>query len=265
MVSFRLLKPSITTTFIVLLMALQISACSTEEQVKKVSDITTSDTTNTSADTGGTGGTGDTGGTGGTGANQAALITGTDNGSITEDNDPDRDNLLEVIGKLNVTDADAGEETFIASTQLGIYGNLTINTAGNWSYAASNNQAAVQNLTNNDSLQDNLTVSSIDGTTHTVVITIIGADDPVADVSLSWVAPSEREDNTGLDLSEIAGYKIYYGPAQGNYSSSVDINDSSAEGYTFRNFSAGRYYFVVTTFDTEGRESQYSSEVTIVI
>ena len=84
-----------------------------------------------------------------------------------------------------------------------------------------------------------------------------------ANINLSWVAPAEREDNTPISLSEIAGYKIYYGSTLGQYSNSVTINDGSATGHTFQNFTAETYYFVVTTLDTEGRESQFSTEITI--
>ena len=86
-----------------------------------------------------------------------------------------------------------------------------------------------------------------------------------ADVALSWVAPAEREDSTSISLSEIAGYKVYYGTTQDQYLNSVLINDGSAVGHIFNGFPAGTYYFTVTTLDTEGRESQYSTEVTIVI
>ena len=86
-----------------------------------------------------------------------------------------------------------------------------------------------------------------------------------ADITLSWVAPAEREDNSALSLSAIAGYKVYYGTTQGQYSDSIAINDSTAVAYTFNGLPAGTYYFVVTTIDTEGRESQYSSVVTIII
>jgi hypothetical protein len=87
----------------------------------------------------------------------------------------------------------------------------------------------------------------------------------VADVNLSWVAPAEREDNSALSLSEIAGYKIYYGTAQGQYPSNVDINDGSADSYTITSLSTGTYYFVLTTYDTQGRESRYSSEIKKII
>jgi hypothetical protein len=79
------------------------------------------------------------------------------------------------------------------------------------------------------------------------------------------VAPSAREDDNPISLSEIAGYKIYYGTTQGNYNNSIDINDSSATGHTFKDLPAGTHYFVITTKDTEGRESQHSTVVQIAI
>jgi len=85
------------------------------------------------------------------------------------------------------------------------------------------------------------------------------------DINLSWAAPSQREDNEPISLSEIAGYKVYFGTARRNYTSNVNINDGTADGYTFNNLSAGTYYFALTTYDTAGRESQYSAEVKIIV
>lgn len=117
---------------------------------------------------------------------------------------------------------------------------------------------------------DNI-ISDDSDTAETVSDNII-ADDPgtentaaLTDISLSWAAPSEREDNEPISLSEIAGYKIYYGTIENDYPNSIDIDDGKAEAYTFTGFSTGTYYFVLTTFDTEGRESQYSPAVKIVI
>jgi len=85
-------------------------------------------------------------------------------------------------------------------------------------------------------------------------------------IKLSWVAPAEREDNSPISLSEIAGFKVYYGTTQGLYPNSVIINDGSAVGHTFTSLPMkGIYYFSVTTLDTEGRESQHSPEVVITI
>ncbi len=95
----------------------------------------------------------------------------------------------------------------------------------------------------------------------------IGTDksSTVADINLSWAAPSAREDNSSISLSEIAGYHVYYGKTQGQYSNNISINDGTTTGYTLANLPTGTYYFVLTTLDTEGRESQFSPEVVIVI
>lgn len=80
-------------------------------------------------------------------------------------------------------------------------------------------------------------------------------------VSLQWTAPVARADNMPLSPAEIAGYRVYYGPAEGDYRYSIDINDGTAEDLTLNNLPLGAYYFVVTTYDTGGRESAYSAVV----
>ncbi len=201
--------------------------------------------------------------------NQPAIISGTDSASVTEDVIPFVNGLLEVGGALNITDSDAGEAAFIVNTHNsnhGNYGQLVITAEGNWWYYADNNQTAIQNLATGATLTDSLTVSSVDGTTHTIVITITGVNETnnnTATVSLSWVAPSEREDNQPISLSEINGYKVYYGTTPGQYPNKVTINDGTAVGHTFTNFPKGTHYFVVTTLDTAGRESQYSTVTTV--
>lgn len=77
---------------------------------------------------------------------------------------------------------------------------------------------------------------------------------------IKWVAPSEREDKTGLSLSQIAGYRIYYGVESGVYTEQVGINDPSATEYAVEDIlmPSIKYFVVMTTIDTEGRESNWS-------
>ena len=82
-----------------------------------------------------------------------------------------------------------------------------------------------------------------------------------ADVVANWVAPTQREDNSILDISEIGGFRIYYGNSTGNYVNQVDINDGTLTTFTMTGLPEGNMYFVMTTIDTEGRESTYSNEV----
>lgn len=84
-------------------------------------------------------------------------------------------------------------------------------------------------------------------------------------LSLNWTAPSEREDGSVMNLSEIAGYRIYYGTETGNYQNQLDINDSSAVQAKISEIPSDTYYVVVTVVDTDGRESSYSSEVVVTL
>ncbi|MBX2825363.1 MAG: VCBS domain-containing protein, partial [Gammaproteobacteria bacterium] len=111
-----------------------------------------------------------------TGVNDAAVIGGVATGVVTEDNDPDVDGLLETAGILTVSDTDAGEASFTAETVTGTYGDLMIDAAGNWSYAADNTQAAIQSLVEGDTLTDIISVTALDGTSQDVVITITGSN-----------------------------------------------------------------------------------------
>ncbi|RKZ55670.1 MAG: hypothetical protein DRQ44_17540, partial [Gammaproteobacteria bacterium] len=140
-------------------MSLHMSACTSSEDSNAVTEnIGSGVTTNTDA-------------------NHAAIITDTNSGNVTVGVDANGDKLLEISGKLTITDSDAGEAAFIAETVTGTYGSLTIDADGNWNYAATNSQGAIQDLATTDTLTDSLVVSSVDGTTHTVSMTITGVDD----------------------------------------------------------------------------------------
>lgn len=79
--------------------------------------------------------------------------------------------------------------------------------------------------------------------------------------TLAWVAPVARADASPLSLAEIGGYRVYYGTIEGDYPNRIDIADGSADQVTLTDLPSGTYYFVVTTYDMAGRESEYSSEL----
>jgi hypothetical protein len=85
-----------------------------------------------------------------------------------------------------------------------------------------------------------------------VILCVFTATAHAANVSLAWDPNTE---------SGLAGYKVYYGTASRNYSSTLNVGNWTtctisglAEGTT--------YYFAVTAYDTSGLESPYSAEVT---
>ena len=86
--------------------------------------------------------------------------------------------VLQTSGTLSISDLDPGQSTFVAQTATAGnhgYGNFSINAAGAWSYAATNNQTAIQSLTAGHTLTDSFTVTSFDGTaTQDVTVTLVG-------------------------------------------------------------------------------------------
>jgi len=105
--------------------------------------------------------------------NNLAVIGGIDSATVSEDRDLVAGNLT-AAGALTIADPDVGESSFVAETVQGTFGNLTINASGDWSYSADNGNPEIQALQSGDSFNETLTVTSMDGTTHDVVITING-------------------------------------------------------------------------------------------
>ncbi|WP_058664106.1 retention module-containing protein [Achromobacter xylosoxidans] len=111
-----------------------------------------------------------------TGTNDAAVITpskpGDDKGSVQEDT------TLTANGKLDIVDKDAGQASFKPQTDFqGQYGKFSIDANGNWSFKLDNDAKAIQQLGAKESLTETFTVTSADGTTSQVVITINGTND----------------------------------------------------------------------------------------
>ena len=82
-------------------------------------------------------------------------------------------------------------------------------------------------------------------------------------VTLSWTAPTENSD--GSTLTNLAGYKLYWGTTSGQYPNSVTINNASVTTYVIENLSTGSYEFVATAFNLAGIESSYSAPVTKLV
>ena len=81
--------------------------------------------------------------------------------------------------------------------------------------------------------------------------------------TLTWTAPTENED--GSTLTDLAGYKIYWGTASGVYTDSVSIDNPGLTAYVVENLSPGTYEFVATSFNEAGIESVFSSPATKVL
>jgi hypothetical protein len=76
---------------------------------------------------------------------------------------------------------------------------------------------------------------------------------------LSWTPPTENTDSSAL--TDLAGYKIRYGASPGSYSDTITINNPGITTYLVENLASADWYFVMTSFNSTGIESSYSSEV----
>ncbi|WP_217564087.1 VCBS domain-containing protein, partial [Vibrio cholerae] len=110
-----------------------------------------------------------------TGTNDLPTIAGDDQGAVTEDaNDP----ILSDSGVLTISDADQGQAQFVAGNgtpSAGALGTLTIDADGKWTYNVDNSK--VQYLGEGEPKVETFVVKSVDGTPHTVTITITGTND----------------------------------------------------------------------------------------
>ncbi|WP_428792670.1 VCBS domain-containing protein, partial [Vibrio splendidus] len=142
-----------------------------------------------------------------TGTGDSAIIGGVDTGSVIEKTAGDNmspdfahsgmatlgNSVLSADGQLTIVDPDKGEQGFASHTNAynyhGTYGDLILNPDGSWHYVAdagsvshiggrpTTRGTAIDQLGKGDTLTDTITVHSIDGTTHDIVITINGSND----------------------------------------------------------------------------------------
>jgi hypothetical protein len=78
--------------------------------------------------------------------------------------------------------------------------------------------------------------------------------------TLTWLPPTENEDGTAL--TDLAGYKIYWGTEPDVYSGSLTIDNPGTSAYVVENLAPATYYFVATAFNAAGVESPASDIAT---
>jgi VCBS repeat-containing protein len=114
------------------------------------------------------------------GTNDAAIISGTTTGSVTEPSRKDCGPEPTATGTLTDTDVDNPPNTFVAVTKptvgTGGYGTFTMTADGVWAYTLDTDNCAVRALGEGCTLTDSFTVTTIDGTPQVVTITIHGAE-----------------------------------------------------------------------------------------
>lgn len=119
-------------------------------------------------------------------------------------------------------------------------------------------QADVGNFTN-------IRISVSDGTETAALAAFDVSVDPVAagSATLSWNPPTDNTD--GSALTDLAGYRIYYGRSADQLSRSVVINNPGLTRYVIDNLVPARWHFAMTSVNASGKESARSPTVSKLI
>jgi Fibronectin type III domain len=82
------------------------------------------------------------------------------------------------------------------------------------------------------------------------------ASDGSRTATVSWDAPTSN--NNGTPLTDLAGYRIYYGSSPENLSHTVKISTVGLQTYVIDDLEAGTWYFAVRAVASNGTESTLS-------
>ncbi len=91
-------------------------------------------------------------------------------------------------GTLVVSDVDSSTAVNVQNNVATTYGFFSIDAGGNWTYNLDNTNTATQGIRVGQTRTENITVTTADGTTQTIVITVNGANDtPIANPSTGLI------------------------------------------------------------------------------
>ena len=162
------------------------------------------------------------------GTNDAAVVSSSAV-SVAETNAP-----IVASGTVTVTDVD-NPASFVPQTNVaGTYGTFAIAANDNWTYAAN---SAFDNLNVGQSISDTFTVTSADGSTGTVQVTITGTNDAAVVSSASVVLAETNAPLTAsgtLSVSDVDNSAAFTAQSNvaGTYGTfSIAANGTSANRY----------------------------------
>jgi hypothetical protein len=80
---------------------------------------------------------------------------------------------------------------------------------------------------------------------------------------LSWARPTRNTD--GTLLTNLSGYRVYYGQASGQYSQTLSLPSPSLTTVAVEGLASGAWYFAVKSLASDGQESTFSEPVSKTI
>ena len=188
--------------------------------------------------------------------------------SVEEDPDPSA-NRAPVISGSPPNAVTAGSNysfTPGASDADGDALTFSIQNQPRWaSFSTSTGQLSGQPTAGDVGDYSNILISVSDGTDTASMspFAITVADSMLYSTTLSWAAPTENADGTAL--TDLAGYRIYWGTTPGIYTDSVTIENPGVTTYVVDNLPGGTYQFAATAYNEAGEESAFSNLATKVL
>jgi hypothetical protein len=82
-------------------------------------------------------------------------------------------------------------------------------------------------------------------------------------VSVQWVAPTENTNGTAL--TNLAGYRIYYGTSASSMTQTAQIANPTINTYLLANLTPATWYFEVKAYTTANVESSASPVASMAI
>ena len=136
---------------------------------------------------------------------------------------------------------------------------FTIQNKPSWaSFSLTNGQ-----LTGTPALTDvgsfaNVIISVSDGkaTTALAAFTITVTQTNSGTAALTWTLPTQNTD--GSTLTDLAGFKIYYGTNSTNLTQSLPVGSPTQTSVTIAGLSSGTWYFAMTSYNAANIESDRS-------
>jgi hypothetical protein len=113
----------------------------------------------------------------------------------------------------------------------------------------------------------NITITASDGTNRTSLrafsIAVNSPGSSSGSATLSWTPPTRN--TNGSTLSNLAGYRIYYGTSANNLTRTVQLSNAGLTRYVVSDLSAATWYFSVRAYSSSGAESTNSKTASKVV
>lgn len=111
----------------------------------------------------------------------------------------------------------------------------------------------------NVGIYSNIVISASNGSASTALaafgisVTQMGT----GTATLSWSAPDQNTD--GSALTNLSGYRIYYGTDAQSLTQSVNVDSAGITTYVVTNLGTGTWYFAISAYNAAGVESNASN------